>query len=154
MTIPERLRKMRVERKISMKFCAESSGIPYNTYQKYEYGEREISITAIQKLANFYGVSTDYLLGREADSLKPDPIAQLSKAETEEDFLKKYFMLDPELRAKVREKMQEALKQQQETKDDNEYITYTTTIGAEMDRRKAIQRASELDDDETKKNAV
>ena len=137
-----------------MKFCAESSGIPYNTYQKYEYGEREISITAIQKLANFYGVSTDYLLGRETGSPKPDPIAQLSEAETEEDFLKKYLMLEPELRAKAREKMQEALKEQEKVEDDDKYITYTTTLGAEMDRREAEQEARKLADARAKKNVV
>lgn len=139
MTIPERLKQLRTERKISMRVCAEGAGIPYNTYQKYEYGEREISIIAVKKLANFYNVSTDFLLGSETNSTAPDPITQLSEAETEEEFLKKYFMLEPKLRASVREKMQEALKAQEDGENSTNFIIRQTTIGAELDRMEAEQ---------------
>ena len=46
------------------------------TYQKYEYMEREIGAGALQKLADFYGVTTDYLLGREPEL--NDPIKDMS----------------------------------------------------------------------------
>lgn len=35
-----------------------------NVYWRYEKGVREIPTWAVLKLADFYGVSTDYLLGR------------------------------------------------------------------------------------------
>lgn len=137
MTIPEKIRQLRMERKLSMRACAESAGIPYNTYQKYEYGEREISITAIKKLAKLYDVSTDYLLDGETESPIQDLIEQLSKAESEDEFLKKYFMLEPGLRAKARKIMQQALKAQEDAEENDEYIIQTTTVGAELDRREA-----------------
>ena len=34
-------------------------------YQNYENGRREAGYSTIAKLADFYGVTTDYLLGRE-----------------------------------------------------------------------------------------
>lgn len=35
-----------------------------STYSRYEEGNREISINDLIKLANFYDVSLDYLVGR------------------------------------------------------------------------------------------
>lgn len=45
----------------SILFCDQS------LYSKYERGEREIPLSLIVKLANFYGVSVDYLVGRTAN---------------------------------------------------------------------------------------
>jgi transcriptional regulator with XRE-family HTH domain len=96
-TITEKLKSMRAEHNLSMKACADGSGIPYNTYQKYEYGEREISVSALQKLADFYGVTTDYLLDREA---APDPFGDLNfSADSETEVIDKYMSLPPEIRA-------------------------------------------------------
>lgn len=40
-------------------------GVPLRTYQRYEYGEGEPQLTTLVKLADFYGVTLDYLAGRE-----------------------------------------------------------------------------------------
>lgn len=45
-------------------FC-DASGISYNTYQNYEAGKRVPTADILITLADFYGVTTDYLLGRE-----------------------------------------------------------------------------------------
>ena len=58
------LAEIRKSKKISQEQVATDLGITLRTYQNYEYGEREISAEALYKLANFYGVTTDYLLGR------------------------------------------------------------------------------------------
>lgn len=150
MTIPEKIRKLRIENGLTMKSCAENAGIPYYTYQKYEYGEREISVSAVRKLATLYKVSADYLLDGEIETPSQDLIEQLSDAQSEDEFLKKYFMLEPELRDKARKQMQKALKAQQESDD---YIVQTTTIGAELDRRESEQ-AHALSETEVKKTAV
>jgi len=60
----EQLKNIRKERKLTIRAVSDGAGIPIRTYQNYEYGEREISAEALYKLANFYGVTTDYLLGR------------------------------------------------------------------------------------------
>ena len=41
-----------------------------NVYRRYELGQREIPVWAVIKLAKFYRVSTDYLLGL-TDERKP-----------------------------------------------------------------------------------
>ena len=45
-------------------FC-DAVGISFNTYQNYETGKRVPTTEMLVKLADFYGVTTDYLLGRE-----------------------------------------------------------------------------------------
>ena len=44
---------------------AEYLGVSQQAYQKYEAGTREANYETLVKLADFYGVTTDYLLGRE-----------------------------------------------------------------------------------------
>lgn len=45
-------------------FCS-ASGINFSTYQNYETGKRLPTADILIKIADFYGVTTDYLLGRE-----------------------------------------------------------------------------------------
>lgn len=42
-----------------------------NVYRRYEKGTREIPVSVVMKLADFYHVSTDYLLGRTDDPTPP-----------------------------------------------------------------------------------
>ena len=58
------LKSIRKERGLTVKEVVDGTGIPMRTYQNYEYMEREIGAGALQKLADFYHVTTDYLLGR------------------------------------------------------------------------------------------
>ena len=83
----EQLKKIRKEKKLTIQAVSDGAGIASRTYQNYEYGKREISAEALYKLAEFYGVSTDYLLGRETDEklnalyqkLTPDGKAIINK---------------------------------------------------------------------------
>ena len=47
-----------------MKECAAKLGIPYTTYVNYEKGVREPNSEMLVTLADFFGVSVDYLIGR------------------------------------------------------------------------------------------
>ena len=60
----ERLNELKNSKKLLQKQVAEGSKIPLRTYQRYENGEREPTISALVALADFFNVSTDYLLGR------------------------------------------------------------------------------------------
>lgn len=64
----DQLKKIRKEKKLTIQAVSDGAGIPPRTYQNYEYGKREISAEALYKLADFYGVTTDYLLGREHET--------------------------------------------------------------------------------------
>ena len=59
----ERLDALKTSRNLLQKQIAEGSGIPIRTYRRYENGEREPSASTLVALANFFKVSTDYLLG-------------------------------------------------------------------------------------------
>jgi len=75
--IKNTLISIRESKGYSKKTVAEMTGIPYTTYIKYESGERkDLSMDAIVKIADFYGVTTDYLLGRKE---QPKPLEQLYK---------------------------------------------------------------------------
>ena len=72
MELKERIIHLRESKNYSKKYVADCSGIPYTTYIKYEYGERDLGIDALQKLADFYAVTTDYILGRSEDATLPN----------------------------------------------------------------------------------
>ena len=70
--ISERLKAIRKGKKATIQEVSAGAGIASRTYQNYEYGKREISADALVKLADFYGVTTDYLLGRETEKEKAE----------------------------------------------------------------------------------
>lgn len=62
--LPERLLLLRQERGLSQKGLVKEMGLPLNTYVRYERGEREPVASILVKMADFYNVSLDYLVGR------------------------------------------------------------------------------------------
>lgn len=60
-----RIRQLRKERGLSITKLAEAIGISYQSLQRYEAGKRDPSIQVLIKLADFFGVTVDYLIGRE-----------------------------------------------------------------------------------------
>ncbi|MDE6021176.1 MAG: helix-turn-helix domain-containing protein, partial [Ruminococcus sp.] len=65
----------------NMKDFCEAIDISVNTYQNYESGKRIPTADILIKLADFYGVTTDYLLGRPEAKLPESPIDEFAKAE-------------------------------------------------------------------------
>lgn len=61
----ERLKKMRKERGLTQGKLAQQIGIARTTYANYEQGLRDVDNKTLNKLADFFDVSTDYLLGRD-----------------------------------------------------------------------------------------
>ena len=63
LTVQERLKDLRVERNMTLEDLAEATGLSKSALGDYENNEdKDINGYAIKTLANFYGVSTDYLL--------------------------------------------------------------------------------------------
>jgi len=58
-----RIKELREERKLSQEQLGKELGFKYNTISNWERGTREPDIQTIKKLAGFFNVSTDYLLG-------------------------------------------------------------------------------------------
>lgn len=59
-----RLTQLRNERGLTRKEIAEKLNIDQTTYGKYELSKRQPDYQMLEKLASFFGVSIDYLLGR------------------------------------------------------------------------------------------
>ncbi|WP_455124631.1 helix-turn-helix domain-containing protein [Ruminococcus sp.] len=75
-------------------FCA-AADISFSTYQNYESGKRVPTAEILVKLADFYGVTTDYLLGRPDAKAPADPIDKLMTVdEMEKDLLREWLSLD------------------------------------------------------------
>lgn len=62
--LQNRLRDLREDKDLKQKDLAEYLKIHQTTYSDYELGRLNIPIAALHALADFYGVSIDYLLGR------------------------------------------------------------------------------------------
>ena len=60
----QRIRDLREDRDLNQTQVAKILGMSQTGYSKYETGENDIPTAILIKLADFYNVSTDYLLGR------------------------------------------------------------------------------------------
>ena len=58
------LRKLREKRGMNRKALGECCGLSKNAIGRYERGEREPKIETLILLADFFGCSVDYLVGR------------------------------------------------------------------------------------------
>ena len=63
----KRLKELRSSVKQTQRSMGELLGCTISNYQKIEYGEINIPITSLMTLADYFGVTTDYLLGRSED---------------------------------------------------------------------------------------
>lgn len=62
------LKNLRKAKGLTQKEVAEFIGISQNNYSYWENEKVKIDNDSLQKLADFFGVTTDYLLGREERS--------------------------------------------------------------------------------------
>ena len=133
------IKELRKKRNLSAQQVADGCEMSLGVYKKYESGERGVGVPALQKLADFYGVTTDYLLGREP---APNPFSDLNLSEEDEaNVVAKYMSLPPEIRAcmlDVLVQLGDAAKKRQPEPDpdDTDFITVSTTLGEIEDRRK------------------
>lgn len=71
--LSHRLKELRNQRGVTQKQAAEGIGMVQATLSKYESGEQTPGASILPDIANYYGVSCDYLLGlTECSSVKPD----------------------------------------------------------------------------------
>ena len=119
-------------------FC-EASGISYNTYQNYETGKRLPTAEFLMQIADFYGVTTDYLLGREPAQPEPNPFADLGlDKESEQEMLAQYMSFPPETRAILMDALVQLASVVKP--DETETIRQSSmidcgTVGEELERR-------------------
>lgn len=81
--IGNKIRDLRKEKKLSQNELGKSIGVSQTTVTAWETGRAEPASTYIKKLADFFNVSADYLLGR--------PEKKISSEEQETKDLKKFL---------------------------------------------------------------
>ena len=74
-----KLRELREAKGLYQKDVAAAIGVDRTTYVKYERGTSEPSYNILSKLAEYFNVSVDYLLGRQATMDSPTPSVPGSK---------------------------------------------------------------------------
>ena len=65
MSVYRRIRDLREDNDKTQKQIAQFLNMHLTVYQRYERGERELPLWATIKLANYYGVTLDYLVERK-----------------------------------------------------------------------------------------
>ncbi len=59
----QRIRELREDRDLTQRELAAVLNCSQQVYSNYELGQRDIPTDVLIRLARFYGVSTDYILG-------------------------------------------------------------------------------------------
>ena len=67
MTFSKRICQLKLERKLLQKDIAAAIGLSLRAYQCYEKGQKEPTLSVLIRLADFFDVSLDYLVGRSDD---------------------------------------------------------------------------------------
>lgn len=118
--LKDQLKKLRESAKLTKKQVADAINVSERAYITYEYGQRDISTGTLQKLADFYDVSTDYLLGRPGAEPPKDPIDAFAKEarlkELEKILIEQYLELPDHQREAVLEFMRNAIVKEKERK--------------------------------------
>lgn len=96
----ENLKAARKKSGKTQKEVADSLGVGQSTYKNYECGLREPNGDTIVALANLFGVSTDYLLGRPDAKPPEDPIKLAAQEfhldSAQRGILAAYLYMDPD----------------------------------------------------------
>ena len=64
----KRLTDLRIDHDLTQQTVADVLGCKREVYRRYEKGTRTIPVDYLIKLADYYGVTVDYLLGRYIQS--------------------------------------------------------------------------------------
>ena len=103
----ENLKTARKKSGKTQKDVADSLGVGQSTYKNYECGLREPNGDTIVALANLFGVTTDYLLGRQPAETLEDTIKMLAKqykmTDAQTGIVAAYFYMNEENREKLLE---------------------------------------------------
>lgn len=103
--IGDTLKRLRTKKGLTSEELCSKIGIKGGSYRNYERNDRKPDYDTLVKLADFYGVSTDYLLGRPTAQPPTDALERLftekSFSALEEELLRKYMELPHEARQAV-----------------------------------------------------
>ena len=113
-----RLKEIRKIKGLTQKQVAEHIGITQNAYSYWETGRNKIDNESLKKLADFFGVSVDYLLGRDTiegsgENVDPEVLEYIEELKKRDDLQ----MLIVAARDVTKEDIEKAIKIIQALKD-------------------------------------
>lgn len=80
-----RLKELRIANNVSQTEIANLLDVTRQAYSRYELGQRELGYDMLCKLADYYNVSVDYLIGHDSSPLAERPMSAIA-----ENFIREY----------------------------------------------------------------
>lgn len=129
------IKAAREKQGLTQQECADLFDVKLRAWQTYEQGVSEPKFEVLCKIADVFGVTTDYLLGREPAQ---DPFAERNlNKKSEDDVIDKYMSLPPNIRACLMDvllQLADAAKQRQNNAQPAEdtqcsKLSISTTLG-------------------------
>lgn len=78
------IKQLRKEKNVNQETLAEMLDVTSQAFSRYERGERELGYAALMKLANYFDVSVDYLLGNST-YFYPDAVKKIAPELSDEE---------------------------------------------------------------------
>ena len=122
----EQLQQLRKSRGLTQDDLAEILGISLSSYQKYERDAISPSYETLCKIADFYHVTTDYLLGREPAT---DPFDMLQLPEDQKSVMERFASFPDDVRTIILD----AIKELAEAAKKRQKLDTTTAYTAARD---------------------
>lgn len=96
----ERLKQLRNSRSLTQQDIARLLGVERSTYVKYERGQSDPPTATLVRLADYFGVSVDYIIGRDFESAGSIPVVP-SIPEADKKLLAMFHALDDMAQARI-----------------------------------------------------
>lgn len=136
------IKSIREQKNMTQKECADVFGVTLRAWQTYEQGVSEPKYEMLCRIADFYGVTTDYLLGREPAA---DPLEGLDidvERVDSDSFIKAYEKLPESVKQVFIDTMLKLSQAAIDTDSKNEMTA--EELHAELDRQlRAEEKAKE-----------
>ena len=94
-----RLKQLRQDAGLTMKKLGAKLGVAESTVSLYESGKRTPDVETVKRIAEYFNVSVDYLLGLTDE--KEGPLAEISEGTLNDELISRVLALSPEDRLKV-----------------------------------------------------
>lgn len=144
--LKDTMKLLRESKKLTKKQVADAIGITERAYITYEYGQRDVSTDTLQKLANFYGVTTDYLLGRETNK-QIDYIQQLADEKgldsSQRGILAAFCYMDDSGREKLLDSIEKIYNYKKSRREQEQTVKQSTTLGTIEDQMEEAAKTKE-----------
>lgn len=104
MEFGERLKSLRLQAKLTQTEVADKVGVSQPQYARWEAGKRKPSTETLEKFANFFGVTMDYLAGNDEELDNVELLFRMNSnglTEEEKKIFKKELITFMEERRKI-----------------------------------------------------